>query len=313
MSEASDPSSFIKIRISSISPLMPVPFDIYVLVNSKFVHYLRAGDSLTYEKIRNLDAKAQDVFCIHGSQRELYRQYISTLLNSETLNTQQKANVLRESSLAIVEDLFETANVAEALEEAKGIVGELVEFIESTPDGLEHLIGLSSHDFYTYNHSLDVSIYSMGLGQLAGFSGRELKELGEGGLFHDIGKRYIDVGIITKTGPLTDDEWEQMKKHPQYGLYILDKNSLSENIKACCFEHHESFLGNGYPQELGASEIHPMARIVAICDTYDALTTKRSYSSAMHPHQAMDLMTQKLAERFDPALLKAMLEVMLKK
>jgi HD-GYP domain-containing protein (c-di-GMP phosphodiesterase class II) len=104
-----------------------------------------------------------------------------------------------------------------------------------------------------------------------------------------------------------------MKKHPSYGLHILTDNSLSENIKACCFEHHESFQGNGYPQELPATEIHPMARIVAICDTYDALTTKRSYSNPMHPREAMDLMTSKLAERFDPGLLKAMLEVMLKK
>ena len=111
---------------------------------------------------------------------------------------------------------------------------------------------------------------------------------------------------------MDDVEWAQMQKHPQYGLQILNEFDVSDEIKACCFEHHESFLGNGYPQQLDGDEIHPMARIVAITDTYDALTTKRSYNQPMTPKDALNFMNQKLANRYDPDMMKAMYSVLFK-
>lgn len=101
-----------------------------------------------------------------------------------------------------------------------------------------------------------------------------------------------------------------MQRHPTYGLKILTEQKGSTNLKACCFEHHESFLGNGYPQQLSGQEIHPMARIVAITDTYDALTTKRSYNQPMTPTNALEFMKQKLAARYDQDLMKAMYDVL---
>ena len=83
-------------------------------------------------------------------------------------------------------------------------------------------------------------------------------------------------------------------------------------MKACCFEHHESFLGNGYPQQLTGPEIHPMARIVAITDTFDALTTKRSYNQPMTPSKALEFMSTKLASKYDVDLLRAMNSVLFK-
>ena len=102
-----------------------------------------------------------------------------------------------------------------------------------------------------------------------------------------------------------------MKQHPAYGLKILnDVTDASDEVKACVFEHHENHMGNGYPQQLQSDEIHPMARIVALTDTYDALTTKRSYNEPMRPRDALTLMKEKLAGRFDPDLLNAMHSVL---
>ena len=115
------------------------------------------------------------------------------------------------------------------------------------PTAMSHLIGLSTHDFYTYTHSLDVGIYSLGLAKAAGFSKADLQEMGEGALFHDIGKRNVDVNIICKDGPLDDVEWAQMQKHPEYGLHILTEHNASDAIKACCFEHHESMARQRLP------------------------------------------------------------------
>ncbi len=307
--DSPNPTKYMKIRLNSLPPAQPIPFDLFVQIGNHHVHYLRAGDKLKSEKITNLDKKAPEAFFILSADRPHYQKFVRDGLLSTSLDTKQKALILRESTMVLVEELFERPDIEQALHDARGVVEDFVSFMESDAEAMANLIGLSSHDFYTYNHSLDVSIYSLGLGQAVGFRDRELKELGLGGLFHDIGKRYISLDIITKNGPLTDSEWLQMQKHPQFGLMILNEHHSTENIKACAFEHHESMQGNGYPQRLTAAEIHPMARVVAVADTYDALTTKRSYNDPMRPTDAIALMSGKLSGRFDPEVMRALLSI----
>ena len=302
--------SFIKVRLNSLNPNEPIPFDLFVRISDKQIHYLRAGDKLSLEKLSQLEAKARDSFFVKSGDRPLYKKYVHDQLAGGSLTTEQKAIMLRESSLTLVEELFESPDISEALEGSREIISEFVDLMGEEPSAMSHLIGLSTHDFYTYTHSLDVGIYSLGLAKVAGFSKADLQEMGEGALFHDIGKRNVDVDIICKDGPLDDMEWAQMQKHPEYGLVILTDHKASEAIKACCFEHHESMAGNGYPQQLSAEEIHPMARIIALTDTFDALTTQRSYNKPMTPTAALDFMKEKLAGRYDEDLLKAMYEVL---
>ncbi len=303
------------IRINSLHPSAPIPFDVYVEIGNHYVHYLRSGDSMSAEKLEKFENKAPDSFYIQAKDRQIYREYIQGRLNSEQLNPSEKALILRESSLAIVQELFESPDIGQALESSKEVIDNFMKFMEDEPSAMGELLGLSKHDFYTFNHSVDVSIYSLGLGSVLGYTGEDLKQLGEGALFHDIGKRHVSIDIITKDGPLTDLEWSQMKKHPEYGLLILnqfDHNLVCNNVRACCFEHHESFLGNGYPQGLIGDEIHPMARIVAVTDTFDALTTKRSYNEPMLPQDALLFMKEKLSARFDKDVLEAMYSVLFK-
>lgn len=301
-----DQASYFKIRINSIHPSLPVPFDLFLHLNGKMIHYLKAGDQLTIEKLLKFDEKAPDSFFIYSSERANYKNYIHTIVTSEAIEPQSKAIVLKESAFSLIEELFEAPNIKHVLHESKKIINDFIDLMQDQPSAMANLIGLSSHDFYTYNHSLDVCIYSLGLGQILGITGQDLHTLGQGALFHDIGKRYVKPEIITKDGPLSDDEWLEMKKHPLYGLNILTEHNMGEIIKACCLEHHESRIGNGYPQGLIGDEIHPMARVVAICDTYDALTTKRSYQQPMSPTDAIELMRGKLSGRFDENMMKAM-------
>lgn len=300
---------YMKIRLNSMPPKQPIPFDLYVSIGDHFVHYLRAGDQLEAAKINSFEKKAPESFFILSSERANYQKFVRSGLVSDTLDTKQKALILRESTMVLVEELFERPDIETALSDARQVVEDFVSFMDSDASAMANLIGLSSHDFYTYNHSLDVSIYSLGLGQAVGFRGHDLKELGLGGLFHDIGKRYVPLDIICKNGPLTDAEWLEMQKHPQYGLMILDEHKTPQNVMACTFEHHESMQGNGYPQKLTASEIHPMAKVVSVADTYDALTTKRSYNDPMRPTDAIDLMSGKLAGRYDVDVIKALVSI----
>lgn len=309
MAEANN-SNYLKIRLHSLNPRKAIPFDLYVLINEKQIHYLRAGDKLPAEKIERFESRAPDNFYIKESDRISYKKYVHDQLRGDGMGAKDKAIMLRESSLTLIEELFESPDIDRALKESKNTIQEFVDLMGEEPEAMSHLIGLSSHDFYTYTHSLDVGIYCLGLSAVLGFNRTQLLEMGQGALFHDIGKRNVSVDIICKDGPLNDIEWSQMQKHPEFGLQILTENKASDAIIACCFEHHESVAGNGYPQRLTAKEIHPMAKIVALADTFDALTTQRSYNKPMKPTAALDFMKAKLSGRYDSEMLKAMYEVL---
>lgn len=307
-------NDYFRIRLSTIRPSRATSFDIFVLINGQFVHYLKAGDKISELKIDTLHSRDNgNSFFVMNSQKQEYRDWVRDEMNSDDLNPFEKSKILRESSVALMEDLFENPDVNTALDESRPIIQNFIDFMETAPEAMGYMISLSGHDFYTYNHSLDVSIYSLGLGQALGFNKVDLEELGVGSLFHDIGKRNVALEILCKKGGLDDNEWEQMKRHPQYGLMILNQNpNVSDAIKAACFEHHESFSGNGYPQSISGQEIHPFARIVAITDTYDAMTTQRSYNVPLKPLDAVTMMKEKLAGRYDPDFLKAMYSVLFK-
>lgn len=309
-----EPTSFFKVRINTLIPGKPLSFDLYIRLNQQNIIYLRQGDKLQQEKLDSLNLKdSGSHFLVREEDRKAYKNYVHDQMISSNLNVREKAIILRESSMSLVEELFENPDVHAALDGARPVISEFVEFMKAEPESMGHLISLSGHDFYTYNHSLDVGIYSLGLADAVGFNKAELEEMGIGALFHDIGKRQVSLDILCKKGSLNDAEWAQMQKHPQYGLVLLNENkSVSEAVKAACFEHHESFAGNGYPQNISGEEIHPFARIVAITDTYDALTTQRSYNVPMKPLDAVTMMKEKLSGRYDPEMLKAMYSVLFK-
>ncbi|MGE5086879.1 MAG: HD-GYP domain-containing protein [Bacillota bacterium] len=309
-----DSTDYFRIRLSTIRPDKVTSFDIFILVDHKYILYLRAGDKLSDGKIERLHSRdTGDSFFVRNEDKQAYRDWVREEMNSNLIDPFAKAKILRESSVALMEDLFENPDVNTALDESRPIIKDFIDLMESAPEAMGFMISLSGHDFYTYNHSLDVSIYSLGLGKALGYNPQELEELGVGSLFHDIGKRNVSLDILCKKGGLTDAEWEQMKMHPQYGLVILNNHpNISDAIKAACFEHHESWAGNGYPQQLVADEIHPFARIVAITDTYDAMTTQRSYNVPLKPLDAVTMMKEKLAGRYDPDMLKAMYSVLFK-
>ncbi len=307
-------NTYFRIRLSTIRPDKITSFNIYVFIDEKYYLYLKAGDRISDGKIESLHNRDTGAsFFVKTSDKDLYRMWVREEMNSNTLTPEQKAKILRESSIAIMEDLFEVEDVNQAMDAARPIVTEFINFMEFHPDSIHFMLSLSGHDFYTYNHSLDVSIYALGLGGVLGYDKKTLEELGLGSLFHDVGKRNVSLDILCKKGPLDEAEWAQMKMHAAFGLQILNQHpNISDAVKAAAFEHHESWEGNGYPQQLKGQEIHPFARIVALTDTYDAMTTQRSYNKPMSPVDALTMMKEKLAGRYDPDMLRALHSVLFK-
>lgn len=304
--------AYFKTRIDTIYPNTPLPFDLYIKLSDRYVPYIRAGDQLTVTKKNSLKAKdSGNHFFIKEQDRWAYRNFMSELVKSAHTDIQEKSIILRESALSFIEEIFEQPDVFKALDDSRPLIQDFVELMEAEPAAMANLISLSTHDFYTYNHSLDVAIYSLGLGKALKFDKKTLEDLGLGALFHDIGKRLVSIEILCKNGALDDNEWQQMQQHPQFGLDILiDKPDITPGIIAACYEHHESWSGTGYPQRLKKEEIHPFGRIISITDTFDAMTTQRSYNTPMNPIQAITMMKEKLINRYDPEMIKIMTEVL---
>ncbi|NLE26378.1 MAG: HD-GYP domain-containing protein [Clostridiaceae bacterium] len=169
-----------------------------------------------------------------------------------------------------------------------------------------NLSDIRSVDDYTFSHSVNVCILSLITGIAMGIKGETLRELGVGSLLHDIGKVMIDDRILQKPTNLTINEFDEVKKHTVYGYEIL-KNSkdISHTAQIIALSHHERKDGSGYPYNLKNNDIPVAARIVAISDVYDALSTNRIYRKKMMPHEVVDYMCSLSNKHFDKIVLDA--------
>jgi len=169
---------------------------------------------------------------------------------------------------------------------------------------------VEAKDSYTRGHSDRVADYSVLIGEKVGLTEEQLKLLRIGGLFHDIGKIGIPDSILLKPDKLTDDEYSEIKNHPSIGAHILGTAVAFKDIVPIVKHHHEKFDGRGYPSGLKGEEIPYLARIAAIADTFDAMTSRRSYRNALDLQVVKDEIERCKGTQFDPELADKFLEIL---
>ena len=169
---------------------------------------------------------------------------------------------------------------------------------------------VEAKDSYTRGHSDRVAEYSILIGEKVGLPEEQIKLLKIGGLFHDIGKIGIPDSILLKPEKLTDDEYSEIKNHPSIGAHILGSAEAFKNIVPIVKHHHEKFDGKGYPSGLQGEGIPYLARIAAIADTFDAMTSKRSYRNALDMQIVKDEITRCKGTQFDPQLSEVFLDIL---
>lgn len=166
---------------------------------------------------------------------------------------------------------------------------QLLEFVLSDPDVLRVLSKLNMIDGYTLSHSIQVSVLSILIAQWLELSQKDQFALGYAGLLHDVGKTKVPVQILNKPSRLTDEEYEAVKKHAQYGFELIKGlPKVNEDIRAGILQHHEKSDGSGYPQRLPSDSIHFYAQILCISDIYAAMTADRVYNRKLTPLKAAD-------------------------
>jgi putative nucleotidyltransferase with HDIG domain len=298
---------FFEIRLKSVEPNSPLEFDIYLLVAQKPTLFRRRGDSLTAERIKLLINHGGNAFLVPEDQRHLYLQSIKKVIQDPDSTTELKSQFIKESAFLHVQDLFTKEDISQSVGEAKHLIEEMVSFVTEDVNAVASLMRLSVHDYYTYNHCVDVAVYAIALARkLYGEDKQLLMMAGMGGLLHDVGKRKVNYNIINKSTALTRDEWEEVKKHPVYGKDLLEEiPTIPDATRLVVYEHHENFDGTGYPNNLKGEDISVLARIVSIADVFDALTTDRSYHKAVAPQEALNTMFGMQPGKFDPHIFQS--------
>ena len=213
--------------------------------------------------------------------------------------------LLIESGLKSVKQMDEIKRINEELEDSKE---QLEQAYLDMVQTLRYTV--EAKDTYTRGHSDRVSEYSVLIGEKLGLPEEQIKTLRVGGLFHDIGKIGIPDSILLKPGKLTDDEYSEIKNHPAIGAHILGSAKIFQDIIPIVKHHHEKYDGNGYPSRLKGEEIPYLARIAAVADTFDAMTSRRSYRGPIDVEQVKEEIKRCEGTQFDPQIAEAFLDIL---
>jgi len=215
------------------------------------------------------------------------------------------------NTVSAVNQVMESAklNQAVSMKKTKRLVQSMVDLILQEESVLLGLTNLRCYDEYTYHHSVNVCILSLGIGQRLGYDKIELSNLGMASLFHDIGKADVPLDLLNKPTDFDDREWNVIRRHPVLGIRNIMKirglNELAIKVMYGSFEHHLNYDNSGYPKLPQKRKLSLFGRIISTADCYDAMTSSRVYNRVpIPPEKALQLMLKKSGTAFDPILLK---------
>jgi len=232
-------------------------------------------------------------------------QVIAKVSIQKELETARK---LQAKSKAAVTSMFNEVRMGNAIKvsEAAPLVEEISQSITRNPEAFLNLARLKTKDDYTYMHSVAVCALMIALGKQLGLSGADLKEAGLAGLLHDVGKMMIPDEVLNKPGKLTDEEFEIIKGHPLKGWELLHGSpDITATALDVCLHHHERVDGKGYPDKLSGDKLTLFARMGAVCDVYDALTSNRCYKNGWEPADTIRKMAEWKDGHFDERVFQA--------
>lgn len=191
------------------------------------------------------------------------------------------------------------------IQTTKKLICNIVEQLIENKDAMVNLIDLKFFDDYTFFHSVNVAVLSIVIGVGAGLKKEELYNLGLGAVLHDIGKMFIDKDVLNKEAKLTNEEYDLIKKHSEYGYkYLKETYQIPAASYVGILHHHEKFDGTGYPSNVAEDDISFIGRIICIADVYDALVSNRPYRAALLPSEAMEYIMANGGIMFDVNLTK---------
>lgn len=234
---------------------------------------------------------------------EVSKKPVAIPLEQEMQAAQQTLDKAKQATI----EMFREARMGNTISTAdiSPLVDEISQSVSRNPAAMICITRMKNKDDYTYLHSVAVCALMIALGKQLNYQG-DLHSLGMAGLLHDVGKMAIPEDILNKPGKLTDEEFDIVKEHPLRGWEMLKKNGEVDQVALdVCLHHHEKTNGNGYPDRLSGEKLTLAARMGAICDVYDAITSDRSYKKGWEPADSLKKMAEWQDGHFDENVFKA--------
>lgn len=213
----------------------------------------------------------------------------------------RRASQICSQARDVLQSMFSNARLGKTLDisTAGQLVDEMTMSVKRNPQALISLARIKTADNYTYLHSMAVCALMIALARRMGLDDHTVRKAGMAGLLHDMGKCRIPLEVLNKPGMLDEQEWKIMRAHSGYGYQILQPLGLDEEVLDACLHHHEKVDGTGYPDGLKGDSIGLLARMTAVCDVYDAVTSDRPYKQGWPPSIALQRMAQWSPKHFD--------------
>jgi putative nucleotidyltransferase with HDIG domain len=301
--------AYLPIEVESLRLDKVLNFDIYIHSNREFVLYRAQQLPFTEQSRAKLVQNNISQIYIPYTARDEYQKYIEQhlpeILTDPKIEEVKKATILYDTSKALIKDVLSNPTYSENIRRSQDLVENTISYILKGREAFLSLMRITSFDYYTFTHSVNVSTFSIALARQLGIKDRQaLTQLGTGSLLHDVGKSKVPERILNKRTSLNRSEFEIMKKHPGWGTEILhDTDLIPSESYYPVHQHHERLDGSGYPNGIGERDQHPFSKVVAIADVFDALTTQRVYQDAMDSFGALKMM-HGMKNNFDPHFLR---------
>jgi len=225
---------------------------------------------------------------------------------SFTDEVRRATKIVAKGKEAVV-SMFQEARMGKAIEAeaAAPLVEEISNSVMRNPGALISLARLKTADDYTFMHSVAVCALMIALARQLNLDEQQVREAGMAGLLHDLGKAMMPLEVLNKPGKLTDDEFALIKTHPEEGYkLLLEGKGVTDLVKDVCLHHHEKIDGSGYPKGLNGETMSLFAKMGAVCDVYDAVTSNRPYKAGWDPAESIKRMAE-WTGHFDPVVFQA--------
>lgn len=308
-------TDFIPVSVSTLLPVETAGLDFFRRdEDGKFQLYCSSELPLKQQDIDKLTLRGVKQLFIESKSRDSYQNYLRSLIEPGQADSQASLTARAGALNSVVRDVLESSFKKNDTDETVSALSQLgaatAEIVSHDQFAANDLFRVLHHDYATFTHSANVAFYAGILAEKLGHSQRDVELITTGGLLHDLGKLAIDDKILCKPGRLDEAEFRAIKRHPTLGFDQLNRREdLTEGQLMMVYQHHERLDGKGYPVGAVANEIHPWAKICAVVDVFEALTSYRPYRSPMPKAKALGILESDCGKAFDPEVLACWMEI----
>ncbi len=300
---------YIPISVATLLPTEAVGLDLYQQEqeSERLVLYRGADFPLSFEDLERLRGRGVHRLFITKDSRSIYQKYlrkIATCDDPGSIPLAARAGALTEVVRDVLQVAFAKGSVDQTIQAAEQLGSLAADILTKDTFAANDLFRVLHHDYTTFTHSANVAFYCGLLAGELGFDADEIKQVTIGGLLHDLGKLEIQENILCKAGRLDETEYRQIRLHPTLGFRKLaHREDLVEGQLMMAYQHHERLDGKGYPVGCVEADIHPWAKLCAVVDVFEALTSQRPYRTPMPRSKALILQQRDSGTAFDPEML----------